>query len=120
MAIAQGSLSDSDAKFLLGMVNYEANVTWNEGTDHQVRDLYTLIVNILILCLIVGILAVIAGFAFGGFRILMKRFYPDRIFDRPEQMEFISLHLTEAIVQGPPAPSGGAGRETDEGSPKSR
>jgi hypothetical protein len=25
----------------------------------------------------------------------MKRFYPDRVFDRPEQMEFISLRLTE-------------------------
>jgi hypothetical protein len=25
----------------------------------------------------------------------MKRLYPDKVFDRPEQMEFISLHLTE-------------------------
>jgi hypothetical protein len=26
--------------------------------------------------------------------------YPDRVFDRPEQMEFISLHLTETAVKG--------------------
>jgi hypothetical protein len=38
--------------------------------------------------------------AFGGIRILMKRWYPDKIFDRPEQMEFISLHLTESVVKG--------------------
>jgi hypothetical protein len=30
----------------------------------------------------------------------MKRYYPDRVFDRPEQMEFISLHLTETAVKG--------------------
>ncbi len=30
----------------------------------------------------------------------MKRYYPDKVFDRPEQMEFISLHLTETAVKG--------------------
>ena len=59
-----------------------------------------LILNIVILCAILGGLAIIAGVAFGGFRILMKRLYPDKVFDRPEQMEFISLHLTEAAVEG--------------------
>jgi hypothetical protein len=32
---------------------------------------------------------------------MVKRFFPDRVFDRPEQMEFISLHLTETTVKGP-------------------
>lgn len=100
VAIATGGISDSDAKSLLGMVNYEANVTWNTpSSDPQVRDLYMLILNIVILCAILAGLAIIAGVAFGGIRILMKRFYPDRVFDRPEQMEFISLRLTEAAVK---------------------
>jgi hypothetical protein len=30
----------------------------------------------------------------------MKRWYPDKVFDRPEQMEFISLRLTEVTVKG--------------------
>ena len=59
-----------------------------------------LILNIVILCAVLAGLAIIAGVAFGGFRILMKRLYPDRVFDRPEQMEFISLHLTETAVKG--------------------
>ena len=109
MAIASGSISDSDAKFLLGMVNYEASVTWNTPTSNrEVRDLTALILNIIILCAIVGGLAIIAGVAFGGFRILVKRLYPDKVFDRPEQMEFISLHLTETQVKGPSAPGGDA------------
>lgn len=104
VAIASGGISDSDAKSLLGMVNYEASVTWNTPTDNrEVRDLYKLILNIVVLCAVLAGLAIIAGVAFGGFRILMKRLYPDKIFDRPEQMEFISLHLTETAVKVSPA-----------------
>lgn len=101
VAIAAGGISDSDAKSLLGRVNYEASVTWNTPSESgQVRDLYMLILNIVVLCAILGGLAVIAGIAFGGVRILLKRVYPDKVFDRPEQMEFISLHLTETVVAG--------------------
>lgn len=101
VAIASGGMSESDAKTLLGMVNWRATVTWNSPTSNsEVRDLYKLILNIVVLCAILAGLAIIAGVAFGGFRILMKRLYPDRVFDRPEQMEFISLHLTESAVKG--------------------
>lgn len=100
VAIAAGGISDGDAKSLLGKVNYEASVTWNTPSESaQVRDLYMLILNIVILCAILAGLAIIAGVAFGGIRILMKRFYPNKVFDRPEQMEFISLRLTETVVE---------------------
>lgn len=111
IAIVSGA-AESDAKSLLALVNYEAKVTWNQATDSRdVHDLYLLIVNVVILCAIVGGLAVVAGVAFGGFRIVMKRWFPDRVFDRPEQMEFISLHLTETIVQGPSQPGTDGGRQ---------
>jgi hypothetical protein len=101
LAIATKPASASDAKALLGLVNYEASVTWNTPAENkQVHDLYMLILNIVVLCAILAGLAIVAGVAFGGFRILMKRFYPDKVFDRPEQMEFISLHLTETVVRG--------------------
>lgn len=101
VAIAAGGISDSDAKSLLGRVNYEASVTWNTPSENaQVRDLYQLILNIVVLCAILAGLAIIAGVAFGGIRLLMKRLYPNKVFDRPEQMEFISLHLTETVVAG--------------------
>ena len=103
VAVAAGPISDGDAKSLLGMVNYEATVTWNTPTtNREVHDLYMLVLNVVVLCAILAGLAIIAGFAFGGFRILMKRLYPDKVFDRPEQMEFISLHLTEVVVKGLP------------------
>ena len=109
IAIASGPASASDAKSLLGMVNWEAKVTWNTPSENaQVRDLYMLILNIVILCAILAGLAIVAGVAFGGIRILMKKYFPDRVFDRPEQMEFISLRLTEAAVRGG-SPSGQSG-----------
>jgi len=111
VAIATGGMSESDAKSLLGSVNWRATVTWNSPTSNtEVRDLYKLILNIVVLCAILAGLAIIAGVAFGGFRLLMKRLYPDKVFDRPEQMEFISLHLTETAVKGP-VPGGDSGAQ---------
>lgn len=99
IALISGSASESDAKSVLRAVNYEATVTWNQASDnHEVHDLYMLILNVVILCAVLGGLALVAGVAFGGFRILMKRWFPDKVFDRPEQMEFISLHLTETSL----------------------
>jgi hypothetical protein len=107
VAIVTGAASDSDAKSLLRAVNYEASVTWNQPTDnHDVHDLYMLVVNVVILCAIVGGLAIVAGVAFGGFRIVMKRWFPDKVFDRPEQMEFISLRLAETIIVEVPSQNG--------------
>ncbi len=112
IAIASGGMSENDAKSLLGMVNWRATVTWNSpASNTEVRDLYMLILNIVVLCAILAGLAIIAGVAFGGFRILMKKLYPDRVFDRPEQMEFISLHLTETAVKGGPSAGGDQGSQ---------
>jgi hypothetical protein len=112
LAIATGPVSDSDAKSLLRMVNYEASVTWNSPTENsQVRDLYMLILNIVVLCAILAGLAIVAGIAFGGIRILVKRWYPDKVFDRPEQMEFISLRLTEVVVKGASQSGNEGGRQ---------
>jgi hypothetical protein len=120
LAIATGPVSDSDAKSLLRMVNYEASVTWNTPTENsQVHDLYMLILNIVVLCAILAGLAIVAGVAFGGIRILMKRWYPDKIFDRPEQMEFISLRLTEVVVKGASQSGNEAGRQLPQNRPDS-
>jgi hypothetical protein len=111
VAVASGTVSKSDAESLLGLVNYEANVTWSQRTDDRdVHDLYSLMLNVVILCGILAALAIVAGVAFGGIRILMKRFYPDKVFDRPEQMEFISLHLAETVAEDPSRRSGGGVR----------
>jgi hypothetical protein len=101
VVVAAGPLSQAEAKSLLASVNYDANVTWNENTYFTKRDnLANLLVNVIILCFIIIGFALVAGVAFGGIRILAKRLFPDRVFDRAESREFISLHLSEK----PPEP----------------
>jgi hypothetical protein len=96
VAVASGPLSQSEAKSLLASVNYDADVTWNENTHFTKKDnLANLLVNIIILCGIILGFALVAGLAFGGLRVLAQRLWPHRVFDRTEQVEFISLHLSE-------------------------
>ena len=97
--IAAGPISESDAKTLLGMVNWEAKVTWNENTSSQQKRDVNILLSILILCGILCGIAVAAGVAFGGIRILVKKLFPEKFYDRPGQIEFISLNLTEVVVE---------------------
>ena len=50
MAIAAGPLSQSEARSLLGAVNYDADVTWNENTYFSRKNnLANLLVNVILL-----------------------------------------------------------------------
>lgn len=96
IVIAAGPLSKSEARSLMSAISYEADVTWNENTYVTKKDnLANFLFNAIILCGIVVGLALVAGIAFGGLRLLVKRLFPDSIFDRRETIEFISLHLEE-------------------------
>lgn len=96
IAIAAGSLSESDARMLLGAVNWKPSVTWNENTYFDKKNnIANLLVNIILLCIIVGAISLAAGLAFGGARVLLRRYFPGPVFGRADQTEFISLHLAE-------------------------
>jgi hypothetical protein len=100
IAIAAGPLSQSDAQTLLGAVNWDASVTWNENTYFDKKNnIANLLVNIILLCIIVGAISLAAGVAFGGARVLLRRYFPGPVFGRSDQTEFISLHLAETPAQ---------------------
>jgi hypothetical protein len=96
IVIAAGPLSKSEARSLMSSISYEADVTWNENTYLSKKDnLANFLFNAIVLCGIVVGLALVAGIAFGGLRVLVKRLFPDSVFDRREAMEIISLHLED-------------------------
>jgi hypothetical protein len=96
IVIAAGPLSKAEARSLMSSISYEADVTWNENTYVSKKDnLANFLFNAIVLCGIVVGLALVAGIAFGGLRLLIKRFFPDSVFDRRETVEIISLHLEE-------------------------
>jgi hypothetical protein len=94
VAVVSGQVSNGDAKSLLDQVNYDADVTWNQNTFFSKRDnLGNLLVGVILLVAILMGFALVAGLLFGGFRLLMKRLFPDRLFDRSRDVEIISLKL---------------------------
>jgi hypothetical protein len=96
VVVVTGTTNSADAKSLLNAVNYEAQVTWNEATSVSKRDnIGNLIIGIFGLIGILLLFGVIFGVFFGGIRVLVKRYFPDSVFDRPEQVEIIQLHLKE-------------------------
>jgi len=100
VAIVAGPLSQSDAQTLLGAVNWEPNVTWNENTYFDKKNnIANLLVNIILLCILVGAISLAAGVAFGGARVLLRRYFPGPVFGRSDQDEFISLDLKTRVVQ---------------------
>jgi len=102
VVLAAGPLSQSEAKSLLASVNYDADVTWNQNTFFDKKNnIGNLVWNALILSGILIAIALVAGIAFGGVRVLIQRIIPERLLGREEQIEFISLGLDEG-VQKPP------------------
>ncbi len=95
-------LSPSSAAFgesLRNALRYETQVTWNEPT-HKLTDPPWLVIvgRIIILTLLFMGLAVAVGAAFGGVRVLLKVFFPGKIFDRPGQMDVLQLGLSSKRI----------------------
>ena len=102
LAIASGPISQSDARTLLGAINYDADVTWNQNTFFDKKNnLANLLVNIILLCGILMGLAIVAGLAFGGLRIAVRQLLPGKIFKDPDEVEFIALHLDAGLPKAP-------------------
>jgi Family of unknown function (DUF6599) len=94
IAVVSGSVSPADARALLASVNYEADVTWNQATRlTKSNNLGSLLVNVVLLLSGLLAISIAAGIAFGGLRILAKKFFPDRVFDRTQDVEIIRLNL---------------------------
>jgi Family of unknown function (DUF6599) len=94
VAVITGNISEGEAKTLLASVNYDPQVTWNENTHFDRNsNLGSLLVNIIILIAVILGLSLVAGVAFGGVRILLKKIFPDRVFDRSEDIDIIRLNI---------------------------
>ncbi len=96
VAVVTGDVSPSEAKSLLASINYDADVTWNQNTYRSKKEnVANLLVNIIYLIGILFLFALVLGIFFGGVRVIAKRLFPDKIFDRPDEMEIIRLNLRD-------------------------
>jgi hypothetical protein len=94
LAIVFGARTQAEADKLLNQVQSGAEVTWNEPTfQFKEPPITTMIVGAIIGTGIICSFALISGIAFGGFRIVVKRFWPDKVFDRSSTMQVLQLGL---------------------------
>jgi hypothetical protein len=87
--------SPEHAQAIRDEVNYETQVTWNErGQRATDPPIFTIMYKIfLFTALFLGVATGI-GIAFGGFRVIIKRVFPGKVFDRPENIEVLQLGLS--------------------------
>jgi hypothetical protein len=95
-AIVRGSHDPAIAKAILDGVNYETQVTWDQPRpDISLKDVILTIFSFIGIALL---FTVVVGLSYGGLRIFVKARYPDRVFDRPEDMEIIQLKLGQGVT----------------------
>jgi len=95
LSIVLGPTSAAYAEKLRGAVNYETEVTWNEpSTTATDPPITSTLVKIIIATMVLMVMALVLGIAFGGVRIITKRLFPGKVFDRPARMEVLQLGLS--------------------------
>jgi hypothetical protein len=97
LAVVRGARDSSIAKVILDGVNYETQVTWDQPRpDISLRDMILTIFSFIGVALL---FTLVIGLSYGGLRIFVKARYPDRVFDRREDMEIIQLKLGQGLIQ---------------------
>ena len=95
LSLVLSPASERVAAELRREINYETSVTWNEPSHTLTDPPWLLVVkNIFLGTFAFCGLALALGLAFGGLRVLTKRFFPGKVFDRPEDMEVLQLGLS--------------------------
>lgn len=95
LALVLSASSPEYAKRLREDADYETHVTWNEPGQTATDPPWAVILERIFIGTGIFMIAAIAlGIAFGGFRVVIKRLFPGKVFDRPERMEVLQLGLS--------------------------
>jgi hypothetical protein len=95
LSLVFAATSAEYARAMRDGVNYETQVTWNERGQKATDPPIMLVMYKIFLFtgLFLGVATGI-GIAFGGFRVIIKRLFPGKVFDRPEDIEVLQLGLS--------------------------
>jgi len=93
VAIVAGATSQAEANTLLDQVQMETERSWNEPVPKHEPPIELMIEGSIVGSIIICLFALVAGFSFGGVRLLVKRLAPGKIFDRSQNLEVLQLGL---------------------------
>jgi hypothetical protein len=100
IAVVAGAPSRQAANKVLDQVVYESNVTWDEPKQTLTEPgINSMIVEAFLGTGVIMIFAVAAGIGFGGIRLLVKIFLPNKIFDREKQIEILQLGISSKPIK---------------------
>jgi hypothetical protein len=99
LSIVFAPTSQEYAAKLRSAVNYETQVTWSEpSTTATDPPIMSTLVKIFIATGVFMVVTVVVGIAFGGVRIITKRLFPGKVFDRKNQIEVLQLGLSSKPI----------------------
>jgi hypothetical protein len=100
IAMVVGAPSRQAANKILDQVGYQSNVTWDEPKQTLTEPgINSMIVEAFLGTGAIMLFAVAAGIGFGGIRVLVKLFFPNRVFDREKQIEILQLGITSKPIK---------------------
>jgi hypothetical protein len=100
IAVVVGAPSREAANQLLDQVRYESQVTWNEP-KHTLTDpsIGSIVVGAFLGTGVIMLLALAVGLGFGGLRVVLRFFFPNKVFDREKQIEILQLGIYSKPIQ---------------------
>ncbi len=91
VAVILSPADPNEAERLLAKVQYQATITWSEHVPTARDNVANLILTIFTLCGLLILFCAAAGMAFGGFRLLARKYFKGWVDDE----SMISLHLED-------------------------
>lgn len=100
LAIVVGTQSPAVASALIRGVQYETQLTWSEPSWKATEKPFVeLLYGVFVGTGVLLIYGVVASLAFGLVRLTVKRMLPNRVFDRPNQMEVLQLGIYSKPIE---------------------
>jgi hypothetical protein len=100
IAVVAGAPSRKAANKVLDQVSYESSVMWDEPKQTLTEpSINNMIVEAFMGTGVIMVFAIAAGIGFGGIRVLVKIFLPNKIFDREKQIEILQLGIASKPIK---------------------
>ena len=98
VAIVSGAATKKEADAVLDQLESGTQITWNEPTfQFKEPGIGMMIVGAIMGTGVICLFAIIAGLAFGGVRLVVKR-ATNKVFDRPDQVQVLQLGLSSKPI----------------------
>ena len=95
LSLVLSPASPQAAARLRERIQYQMQVTWSEPSQTLTDPPWVVVLkNIFVGTLAFCGFAIVMGIAFGGVRVVTKKFFPGKVFDRPEDIEVLQLGLS--------------------------